>query len=186
MIKFNSDAAILHLHKRLTAALLMLREELLTEAKQGMKTPEGAADLGAGEVKNVAGIISAIIIGGPWAIIDEYGTGSMMDTSNPFLGQYRNSPLWNPVRPDNKIRGRPAGSQQTMFGTKSFRGNAPGIDLEQLASAGIIDEKYLPQPPSKALRTALQWMAMGRFQRVISVVLETFPWGSYLIVTPLR
>lgn len=185
MIKFNNTQAIIDLHKNLTVALLQLREELITEAKQGMSS-EGAADLNDGEIKNIAGLITVYIVGGPWAIISEFGTGSLMDESNPFLDEYRNSPAWNPARHDNKIRGRPAGSQQTMFGTREFTGAAPGVDLEKLAKAGVIDSKYLPQPPSKALRTAAAWMSVGRFQKVIAGVLATFPWGNYLTITPVR
>lgn len=181
-ITFNYSLLMVNLRRELTKALVVLQKELLDEARQGMKTPEGAKDLDAETIKDVAGVISALVIGGPWAIIDEFGTGSLMDTSNPFLDEYRNSALWNPARPDNVIRGRPAGTQPTMFGERTFEGNAPGVDLERLARAGVISEEYLPQPPSKALRTAARWMANGRFQKVIKGILETFPWGKYLVI----
>lgn len=180
-LRFNKELAAAHLRRDLVAAMIVLQKEVLKEAKQDMRTLEGANDLTAETIKEIAGVIVAQIAGGPWATIDEFGTGSLMDPNNPGLANYRNSALWNPARPDNKIRGRPRGTQKTMFGNRFFKGNAPGVDLERLARAGKIDEKYLPQRPSKAIRTAFNWMRQGRFQAVIVATIQTFPWHRYII-----
>lgn len=178
-LKFNKELAAAHLRRDFIVALTILQKELLEEARQDMRTSEGANDLTFEDIKEVAGVIVAQIVGGPWATIDEFGTGSLMDPDNPFLDEYRNSELWNPARHDNIIRGRPKGRQKTMFGERYFKGNAPGVNLERLARAGVIDEKYLPQRPSKAIRTAFRWMQQGRFQKIIMDVLQAFPWYKY-------
>jgi len=183
MITFDSAKMIIDLKNILRETLTLLQHEVLADTEVKMLTPEGRADIEVLPIEEISGIISAFIVEGPWAIIDEFGTGTLLDQSNPFLNQYRSSTLWNPARSDLAIAGRPAGVQPTMFGEKTFSGNAVGKNLEELAQRGIVDKKYLPQPPSKALTTAMRWMAGGRFQKAILSVLETFPWGNYLIVS---
>jgi len=184
MITFDAAKLTTDLKKALTLTLIKLQAEVLADAEGKMFTAEGRADIEAMPVSDVAGIITAIITEGPWAILDEFGRGSEMQQDNPFLAQYRGSNLWNPERSDLAIRGRPAGSQPTMFGERVFKGNAAGRNLEELAQKGVIDKKYLPSPPSKALQTAMRWMAVGRFQEVIAETLKAFPWGAYLIAKP--
>jgi hypothetical protein len=186
-LKYNHAQAMIDLRLHFIAALTVLQQELLAESQAGMRTPEGRDDLTAGAIKDVAGILSASIIGGPWATMDEFGTGSRLDSDNPFLGDYIRGDTWNPARNDYAIRGRPAGEQPTIFGDRrQFKGNAPGVNLERLAEKGIVGPEFLPQEPSKAIRTAMRWMAQGRFQRVIAGAVQTFPWHKYLIITGAR
>lgn len=183
MIKFDTPKMLIDLKKSLILTLTQLQHEVLSDAENRMLTPEGRADITTGEIKEVAGIISAIIIEGPWAVLDEFGKGSTMDTQNKFLDQYRNSPFWNPARSDLAIRGRPAGSYKNIFGeTKISSGRMAGLDLERYADA-TGNPDYMPRPPSHALQTAMRWMANGRFQKAIASTLEVFPWGRYLIVS---
>lgn len=189
-LKFNHAQAMIDLRLHLIAALTMLQKELLAESQAGMRTSEGREDLTAGSIKDIAGILSVSIIGGPWATMDEMGKGSLMDKDNPFLGDYIRGDTWNPARNDYAIRGRSAGEQLTMFGDRrQFRGNAPGVNLERLAEKGAIKdnpERFLPKEPSKAIRTAMRWMAQGRFQRVIGDAVQTFPWHRYLTIVGAR
>lgn len=174
-MRFNTQAYINDLHSRLLAAMLKLRNELLTEAKQGMLTPEGAESLTDGEIKDIVGYISVSVAGGAWAAMDEFGTGSWMDRSNPALKDYRGSPSWNPSRDDAKIRSRPdRPGQIDIFGNPvNGKGNG-GVDLEAL---GIVEA----QAPSRAIQTAVRWLTNGRVQKVIRDTVRALPYHKYLI-----
>jgi len=153
-----------------------LQQELLAEAKLGMQTPEGAESLHEDEIVEVANLISVSIVGGAWAAMDEFGTGSLMDTSNPALSAYKNSPAWNPARQDNKIRSRPnQPGQVDIFGNPVNGKGKGGFDLE---AAGEV----VPTPPSHAIKTAARWMANGRMRELINNTVNNFPFGRFIVV----
>lgn len=156
-----------------------LQKELLEEAKQGMLTQEGAESLHEEEITNIAGVIVASIFGGAWAAMDEWGTGHMMDTSNPALQGYKQSQLWNPLRQDdNYIRGRPAGTYTDIFGKqRTSTGKMAGKIIEY--PQGVV----VPTPPSHAIKTAIRWMENGRFKKVIQDTIRSFHFGKFLICT---
>lgn len=172
-IKFDSQGCILALKQELMFSMKQLQQELLNEAKQGMQTPEGKESLTDGDIEDIANVISVSIVGGTWAVLDEHGTGSLMDLSNPALVDYKNSGLWNPARRDNKIRTRPAGTYTNIFGEQRVGRGKGGYDLE---AAG----KVTPTPPSHAIQNAARWMKSFRFQKVIRNTLATFNYGKYL------
>ncbi len=175
-IRFDAKACIDFLWLNLYGAMKQLQQELLNEAKQRMLTPEGAASLHEEEIRDIANVIVASIAGGAWAAMDEWGTGSLMDTSNPALTEYRNSAMWNPARPDTKIRSRPnAPGQIDIFGRPVNGRGKGGIDLEALG-------KVTPQPPSHAIQTAARWMQNGRMREVIQSVVNKFPFHSFIVV----
>lgn len=159
---------------QLILSMKQLQEELLNESKQGMLTPEGAEDLTEEQITDIANVITAGISGGAWAVMDEFGTGSKMDTENPALPAYKNSNLWNPSRRDTSIRTRPKGEYIDIFGNRQVsNATTPGIDLEKI---GVVT----PQPPSKAIQTAMRWMQNHRMGKVIKNTLLLFPYGKYL------
>ena len=143
-----------------------------------MLTPEGASSLRADELEVLGNFITAKVVGGAYAAMDNFGKGSLMDEANPALGNYKNSELWNPVRHDNTIRSRNRGSYTNIFGeTVESKSNVGGIGLEQKGG------KFAPQPPSHALETAGKWMLNGRIQSKWQEALRTFPWGRFFVVT---
>lgn len=156
-------------------SMKQLQEELLLQAKQGMLTPMGNESLHDEEIVDIANVMTASIVGGAWAAMDEHGTGSLMDTSSPAFEAYRNSKMWNPARHDTKIRSRPdAPGQIDIFG-KPVKGKGKGgVDLEALG--------YTPTPPSHAMETAMRWMANGRMREVLQKIINSFPFGSFIIV----
>ncbi len=174
-IRFDSQGCINALTTNLFVAMIDLKKELLAEAKQGMLSPEGREDITEEDAKIVANVITASIAGGAWAVMDEYGTGSLMDTSNPALDAYKNSPLWNPARHDNKIRSRPTQSGQVdIFGNPVNGHGKGGYDLE---GAG----KVSPTPPSHGMETAMRWMQQGRFKEKITDTIAYFPFSKFII-----
>jgi hypothetical protein len=144
-----------------------------------MSTQEGAESLHEGEIEAVAGWIATKVVGGAWAAMDNFGTGSLMDSNNPALPDYMKSNIWNPHRKDTTIRSRQRGPYVNIFGETVVSNAAnPGYDLEQKGG------KYAPKPPSHAMETATRWMMAGRAQEIWQQALLVFPWGKFIIATP--
>jgi hypothetical protein len=155
-----------------------LQEEYYLDAYSSMLTNEGKESLHTEEIEVLGNYITAKIVGGAYAAMDEFGKGSLMDESNSALADYKGSELWNPYREDNKIRSRSRGPYVNIFGeTVTSKSNVGGIDLEEKGG------KFAPQPPSRALRTAGKWMLNGRIQKKWQESLRAFPWGRFFIVT---
>jgi len=139
-----------------------------------MRTPEGAESIEMGEVEELANYLSAKIIGGAYAAMDNYGTGSKMSLEeNPALEDYKNSELWNPARKGDGIVGRPKGSYTNIFGeTQYSQGKKEGK---------LLEEKYPPNPPSFAVETALRWLSRdGTLQNEINNVVKNFDFSRFI------
>lgn len=134
-------------------------------------------------IKDVAETLSILVVGGAYAAMDNYGTGSLMDKNNPALNEYQNSGLWNPSRPDATIRGRPQGSYVNIFGEEDYsRGFREGQDLEKAYRAGGKMNLWL-LPPSHALETAARWMKTGYIQETVRRAIAVFDFSPYFIVS---
>lgn len=176
-IKFDADGCMMALTKALTGAILLLQKEfkdyVVSEyAKSGL--PE--VDLEEGTVKEIAGYISAQIVGGPWSTLAEYGSGSLMDKSNPALSVYMNSSLWNPARTGYEKVGRPKGKYIDFFGKGRYSsGTREGRSVE---------DRYPPTPATHGMTVTAAWMLLEqRPQKVIGDILRSFPWGNYIVAT---
>jgi hypothetical protein len=185
-VRFDAQGCIHLLQQYLVVALKAILEEYLREAKSGMRTVQGAESLHEGDAEMIAGYIAATVVGGAWAAMDNFGRGSLMDTGNPALEDYRNSELWNPARFDLAIRGRPAGQYTNIFGeTRRSSGRFAGMNLEEGGMPARFREDYQPWPPSHALENAARWLlAEERPQTIIRRIVEEFPWGMFIIATP--
>lgn len=173
-MRFNAAKAQAVLKERLLAALAQLREEFLNEIRSHTRLPEAAESWHEGEIGAVGDVLWAEVVGGAWAAMDSWGTGSLMDTANPALPDYMRSELWNPARTGTTIVTRPSGTWLDIFGETHHKGgNHPGgYDLER---AG----KVQPIPPSHALETAKRWMEQGRVQKVLMQTIMSMPWHQF-------
>lgn len=153
--------------------MLDLQQELLSESKSRMQTPEGKESLQEGEIIDIANLITASISGGVYAILDEFGRGSEMDVLNPALDDYMGGSLWNPLRGSTTIVGRPEGFYTNIFGEKVYSsGKLAGRPIENLVP---------PSSPSYAIQSAMKWMESYRFKEKIKQVIKDFPFHKYFI-----
>ena len=173
MLKFNSTACFEALKAEIKVAIVKLQKIFLEEAKSGMRTPEGAESLELWNIEELANYFSAQIIGGAYAVMDNYGKGSLMDENNPALDDYKNSELWNPAREGNSIVGRPKGSYTNIFGeTQYSQGKKEGE---------LLEEKYPPSPPSFAIETALRWIVEdGTLQKELNNIMRNFDMSRFI------
>ena len=79
-----------------------LIDEMYADSTQGMKDPEKKS-IDKEYAQYAEGVIKAQIVYGALAIMRSYGTGSAMDTTNPYLQDYMSSHWWNPVRKTTEI-----------------------------------------------------------------------------------
>ena len=176
-VKFLKDQCQKALQDHMIKAVKKMQDAYFNEIQSHMRTPEGMQDLTKGDVELIAGWITAQVIGGPWAILDSFGSGSLMDTSNPALTDYlfNTAKGWNPARHDLAIRGRPKGTYVDFFGkTKTSTGRREGQDLES----------YLdPWPPSHAFTAATAWMQHTIIQKMLEDAIVAFPFHKYIVVT---
>jgi hypothetical protein len=161
-----------------------MAEEYKTYVASEMLTPEGKDDLTTGEIEALGTFLAVNVVGGAWATMDEWGTGSEMSLENPALEGYRDSKYWNPRRHDTTIRGRPKGQYTNIFGeTKTSSGGMAGLDLEYLSNIGELPFDIRVQPPSHAMETAARWMRETRVQTIWRESLQAFHWGGFFVIT---
>lgn len=189
-VKFDTVRCIVHLQGTLVIALKAMQQLLMAESSQNMiGWGRGKQDLYEGDPVMLAGYLSCAIIGGPWATMDEWGTGSLMDMGNNSLAEYIGSDRWNVLRnvqpgPGFPRVGRRAGAYTDIFGeSQTSTGTAAGINLEKLAEEGELPSSFLPKPPSHAIRRAVRELMNGPFQIIVIRALNEIPWGSFFVCT---
>lgn len=186
-IEFDCSSMMTELKRQLVIALKTAQDELLNDTRAKNILVEARTDWEKTEVIEAAAyLLSCEVIGGAWATMDEWGTGSLMDTDNPHLDDYKASSMWNPHRGDTRIRTRRAGPYVNIFGLPQIStAPYPGIDLERKASERRSEGKpvnfpILVTPPSHALRMAIEWIRTGRLDEIVGKVMQVFPFSNYL------
>jgi hypothetical protein len=179
-IRFSSQLCVESLRISLSMALYKVASAYINEVRASMQTPEGAddiEDISLDDVDFVATAVAVTVVGGAWAVMDNYGKGSLMDTTNPALDDYRNSELWNPARHGYEIVGRPEGWYTNIFGEQVYsKGGLEGKNIERYRGKE-------PIFPSYAFQVAARWLENYRFAEVINNVLEEFSFAPFFIAT---
>jgi hypothetical protein len=194
MLKFNSKACIAALKAEMLVAMEKCITELYMELVGSLKGGKAKQDVVKEKAKIRAGIITGKVISGAYAIMDSYGTGSLMDMSNPFLDEYMATaswsvPMYNPIRLQRNttaILGRSKGRYRPIVGgRRTSSGRMEGLNLEELAStvtkSGRIKSStnIKPTPPSKAIDTSFRWMAQTRINKVVMETVQKFDFSRF-------
>jgi len=173
MLKIDSQA----MYKGLQTALLVECETLtdwLWTQVQSQAPPEVDRSQIHKEVIVVAGnAIGTVSAGGMQALITEWGSGSLADTSNPAWDEYTQSEYWNPARDPGKhtIRGRPAGEYPDLDNQQRHSsGGKEGINLEW---------KFPPMPAQHWLQGIVERSRPYILERLMQMI-QSFPFHNYI------
>ena len=118
-------------------------------------------------------------------LADNYGTGSLMDISNPGFSEYLASRLWNPHRNGLEIVTRGAGDTYTnLAGKKITPKGIGGVPLEnrrfRQPRGGWIEIK--PIKPSHAYEWAEQWLLKDYLPNAVKRTIERLDISKYLVL----
>jgi len=122
------------------------------------------------------------------AFLDNFGTGSRMDTNNPFLSEYLRSPYFNRDRLGNgmAVVGRPEGeyvAPDFRDGSgeivRHSKGRFEGVNLEQLINPRTGKPYFIPQAPKHWLEQGIRWGLSDLIENVRKAF-STFPYHKYL------
>lgn len=118
-------------------------------------------------------VLGTIIAGGMGALITEWGSGSLADTSNPAWGGYTHSQYWNPLRDPGKhtIRGRPAGTYVDLD-------NETHVSSGKMAGKNV-EWRYSPHEPEHWMRGIVALSRPYIFERLSDMV-RMFPFYKYI------
>jgi hypothetical protein len=160
-LRFNRRKAAADLRKAVKSAADQCLKEFYSEIRSGMNTGKAKTDLHRMR-EDEENYFRRMVVGYADAVLDSYGTGSLMDTLNPFFSEYKNSTLWNPARNALTIVGRYKGFYIDIYGRKQYSsGKRAGRNIES---------KYKPQRPSYAFQRAEKWWCVsnGRVNEILN------------------
>jgi len=174
MFRIDSQA----MYKGLQTALLVECETLtnwLWAQVQAQAPPEVDRDVIFKEVVIMGGQVCGTVEShGMQALITEWGSGSLADTSNPVWDEYTRSEYWNPYRDPGKhtIRTREAGPYVNLD-NKEVESHAkrPGINVEW---------KYPPVPAQHWLQGIVELSRPYILERLVQMIVA-FPMWDYMI-----
>ncbi len=126
------------------------------------------------EVVTIAGqVIGTVSAGGMMALVTEWGSGSLADTSNSAWDDYTRSKYWNPARDPGRhtIRGRPKGDYVDLDGETHYStGKFEGRNLEW---------RYPPIEPQHWMREIVILSRPYVLERLRQAI-KVFPFHKYI------
>lgn len=142
-----------------------LIEGFYEEAKSGLNA-KYHSDIKKAE-QGIKENIKAQVVFFTLAILESYGTGSLMDKNNPFLNTYFQSSFINPLRTGYEIVGRPEGEYEDIFGR-------PIVSSGTMAGASV-EHIFPPRKPTYAIQNAEKWLInSGKIKRTLDLEIEKF------------
>lgn len=185
-IRFDYERCIIALRLTIMKALKQMQREFMDQARSENMSSKASAELSEGDFELLAGEIAIYVIGGPWVAMNEWGTGSLLDVSNPAFVDYVRSGMFYHERlkanPIFSKLGRPAGSYVNIFGERVVStGKLKNLNLEKMAKKGDLPSSFLPTPPRKSLETAARWMSQKRAVEILQEAIDNFPWGTFFV-----
>lgn len=131
------------------------------------------------EVKASSGIIFNKVIAyleaNPAALADTFGTGSLIDESNPYLQEYFSSGLINPLRKDKRIYGRPAGEYINVLDLhgkpRTSKGKYAGVPIEHIAK---------PSKPTHAIQQEFELFYTTNVPEAIREAVKKLKLSKYI------
>lgn len=167
----------------------MLFEECVTltdwlwDQVNSMAPPEVSRDMVEKEVVKMGGqVIGTVAAGGMMALVTEWGSGSLADTSNPAWDEYVRSEYWNPLRDSGKhtIRGRAKGEYTDLDGEKQYStGRGTFVDSNGQLKGRNLEWKYPPIPPQHWMQGIVERSRPTILERLAQAV-QMFPFHKYI------
>lgn len=140
------------------------RKYLTQRAKNDIEIDHATLQMGETNIR------AAVAFKG-YALLESFGKGSQMDMDNPYLDEYMQSDLWNPLRTGPTIVGRSAGEYTDFFGNKAYStGNKAGQPVE--SEHGRVRSRK----PSYSIQNAEKWFldSNGKVERKLDLVMDEF------------
>ena len=117
-------------------------------------------------------------------IVDNYGTGSFMSTSNPMYEEYKKSDYWNKLRTSNTIVGRKSGKYVDIFGReRESSGRFAGMNLEGRTIGTSFSGEMLkiePIYPTNALHRAISWFYQDWFPQIYKKTIKEMNFAKFM------
>lgn len=159
VLKINIDAMVRDYAQYMCTVANMITQDTFNGIVFRLKSGDAVNDVTILDAEYVGGLITAGIQSGVHAILDSYGTGSKMDTSNDYLFEYIGSKFWNPLRGGQlDIVGRKEGQYTNILGESVYStGRLAGRDMD-----------YMAKEPSYAIQTAEKQAFESRIEKYLT------------------
>lgn len=185
-VRFDYGRCIVSLKLVIMKALKQMQREFMDQARSEGMSSQASNELSEGDFELMADAITVTVVGGPWVAMNEWGTGSELDVTNPAFVEYVRSGMFYHERlkasPIFSKLGRPKGSYLNIFGERvESTGKLKNRNLEELAEQGVLPSTFLPTPPKRSLETAARWLEQRRAAEILQEAIDTFPWGNFLV-----